>query len=914
MSNKPEFRGYRGSSTIKQAGTVLEFTQEQQLEILRCSEDPIYFAEKYMKIVHVDHGLMTIKLYPYQKDMILSMHNERYTIAECARQSGKALPLDTKIPTPNGWTTMGELSVGDKLFDENGNETYVRSTSKIFKNHDCYKITFDDNTTVNADSDHLWVVKKSSNRDKNNYKMTTKELFDSGVTYKDSREKEVSLWKIPLSGPVNYPKKETKIDPYTLGLWLGDGNSSGGRFTCHKEDLDFYKKELLFEFSENHEKRNENVYTGTIYNLSPKLRKYNLLKNKHIPNEFLHNDIDSRINLLQGLMDSDGTIEKNGRNCICFSYNRYPQLIDDTHELLLSLGLKVQKKEYKKTNSVRLYFNCPLTKFPVFRLPRKAEKQQITNERPWHTNHRYIRKIEKIDSVPTKCIEVANKSHLFLCSEYFIPTHNTTAVTAYLLWYILFNEFKNVAILANKGDTSQEILSRIRLAFEFLPMWLQQGVVKWNEKTIELENGSEIRAGTTTSTNIRGFSINFLFLDEAAFIEGWDKFFTSVYPTISSGKTSKIMMVSTVNGLNHFYQLTTNARRKRNKFNLISVVWKDVPGRDEEWRQETLANMNYDEELFAQEFENRYLGSSGTLIAGWKLTELVDTNPVFGKDCLWMYEKPKQDHIYSLVADVSRGKGLDYSAFQIIDITKMPYQQVMAYKNNQITPTDFAEIIYRMATHYNTASVLVETNDIGEQVGDLLYDEFAYENVLFTATENKRKVITQIWGKTVDRGVRTTKSVKSVGCSLLKLLVEQNQLLLHNYETIEELKTFSKKGTSYEAEQGHHDDLTMCLVLFAWFSDQEYFHQVTELRTLDKLRDRSAEEIEKNMIPFGYVNDGGDYTSLEDALELDKLKDENWLVAGDLDRFINSPYDPFPLDNTVNDETYIGFVSDEWNH
>ncbi len=439
-------------------------------------------------------------------------------------------------------------------------------------------------------------------------------------------------------------------------------------------------------------------------------------------------------------------------------------------------------------------------------------------------------------------------------------TGKSTTTVGFILWYVLFNSDKTVALLANKGETAREILGRVQLAYEHLPKWLQQGVVEWNKGSFELENNSRVLAAATSASAIRGYSINLLFIDEAAFIENWDEFFTSVFPTISSGKSTKIVLVSTPNGLNHFYKLWDGALTGENNYNPIKVMWNDVPGRDEAWMKDTLAAMGGDTEKFNQEHCCEFLGSSGTLIAGWKLKELVVGKPEHADLGLSLYNHPEQDRVYTIICDVSRGKGLDYSAFQVIDVTQMPYRQVCTYRNNLITPADFAEIAHRTAKSYNNATILVEINDIGQQVADTIYKEFEYEGVLFTEFAGRGgKRVTGGFGKGVDIGVRTTKAVKNTGCSLLKLLVEQNQLIVNDYHTIMELSTFSRKGISWEAESGNHDDLVMCLVLFAWLSDQQYFKELTNINTLMRLRDKTDDDIEADLLPFGLLDTGHDY-------------------------------------------------------
>ena len=441
----------------------------------------------------------------------------------------------------------------------------------------------------------------------------------------------------------------------------------------------------------------------------------------------------------------------------------------------------------------------------------------------------------------------------------------TTSMCAFALHYLIFNSNKILAILANKGKTAAQILARIKLAYEHLPPFLQQGIKEWNKASIELENGSKIVAGTTTSDSIRGESINCLLVDELAFISGFEEFWASTYPTISSGETTKVIFCTTPNGLNHAYAFWSNALNGTNGYNPIKVTWQEVPGRNEKWRKETLAGMNNDAEKFAQEYEVEFQGSSGTLISGWKLKELVAQTPIQSHEGLTQFKPCNGNHVYSIICDVSRGKGLDYSAFSVIDITAMPYEQVCSFRNNKITPVDYAEIIFRAAKTYNNALVLVEVNDIGEQVACLLHDEFEYEGVLTTESGGREgRRISSRWSQQVDKGIRTTTQVKSVGCSMLKLLVEQNQLILNDAHTIAELSTFSKKGRSYEAEPGNHDDLVMGLVLFGWLSSQAYFKELTDTDTLKMLRDRTHEDIQNSMMPFGIFDNGLDTVFFDD--------------------------------------------------
>lgn len=480
-------------------------------------------------------------------------------------------------------------------------------------------------------------------------------------------------------------------------------------------------------------------------------------------------------------------------------------------------------------------------------------------------------------------VTVNSPNHRFYSAG--ILSHNTTTAVCIILHYILFNRFKSVALLANKGDAAREILDRIQTAYESLPKWIQQGVVEWNKGSVVLENGSKVLAASTSSSNIRGKSMNFVYIDETAFVEGWSDFYSSVFPTLSSGKTTKILFTSTPNGLNHFYKTCEQAqmnvnpenRRGKNGFIYIEVPWHKVPGRDDEWRDEILAGMDFDYQKFEVEFNVTFEGSSNTLISGAKLKELFAREAVQKEEHISVYCLPKEGANYVIVADVSRGKGLDYSAFQVIDITKMPYEQVATFRDNFIVPIEYAEVIHRIARYYNNAAVLVEVNDIGAQVSDTLFYDFGYENILFTENAGAagKRITAGFGGKNVDRGIRTTKLVKNVGCSLLKLLLEQNQMIINDNDTIQELRQFSKKGPGYEAESGSTDDLVMCLVLFAWLSDQRYFRDLTDINTIAKLRDRTEDEMQRQLTPFGIIDDGQD--DFEDVPDW-TYRPEDWIL------------------------------------
>jgi len=437
----------------------------------------------------------------------------------------------------------------------------------------------------------------------------------------------------------------------------------------------------------------------------------------------------------------------------------------------------------------------------------------------------------------------------------------STTILSYLIHYVIFNPTVNVAILANKASTARDLLSRLQLAYEHLPQWLQMGVMNWNKGSLELENGSKILAASTSASAVRGGSYNIIFLDEFAFVPSniAEQFFSSVYPTISSGQTSKVMIVSTPRGMNMFYKMWVDAENKRNEFVPIEVHWSEVPGRDDAWKEQTIKNTS--EQQFLQEFECSFLGSVDTLISPQKIQQIPYHDPIESNAGLDVYEKPIKGHQYCMTVDVSRGGSNDYSAFVVLDITQMPYKLVAKFRDNEIKPLIFPDIIYRTAKSYNESQILVEINDIGGQIADALHHDMAYENIIMTQMRGR---LGQIVGSgfgdgQTDLGVRTTKQVKRIGCSNLKQLIEGDKLLLADFDIIAEMSTFVQKGSSFEAEEGATDDLMMCLVFFSWLTDQQYFKDLTDEDIRKRLYESQRENIEADMAPFGFIDDGVHY-------------------------------------------------------
>lgn len=459
----------------------------------------------------------------------------------------------------------------------------------------------------------------------------------------------------------------------------------------------------------------------------------------------------------------------------------------------------------------------------------------------------------------------------------------TSSVAGMVLHYIIFNMSKTVAVLAQKLDQSQEIMGRIQRMFESLPEFLKPGVKTWNKRSFELENGNIVFCSATGGSAVRGRSISLLIVDETAHVPNWEDFAASVLPTVSSSKESVIVFLSTPLGLNHFYYYVEGARKKTNGFYLIEAPWWKVPGRDEAWKQRTLAELNYDEERFQTEFCCEFVGSSGTLIAGSVLKHMAANavNPIFtSHEGLKQYERPIKDHAYALVADVSEGKGMDYSAFHVIDITALPYKQVATFRNNMLTPSDYAIIINTVGSAYNKAFVLVENNNMGGQVCHILHNDYEYENII--KTENRGaagKQITFGGGKTAERGIRTSVQVKALGCSVLKLLVEQKHLLIYSADTISELSTFSRKGKSYEAEEGKNDDLVMGLVIFSWMTQTKSFKALVNMDILEAMKEMSSTSLEDLKKSIGFIRQDG--TDVSEGPKYERYGGELWEVVED---------------------------------
>ena len=432
----------------------------------------------------------------------------------------------------------------------------------------------------------------------------------------------------------------------------------------------------------------------------------------------------------------------------------------------------------------------------------------------------------------------------------------TITSAACILHYTIFSSNKTVAILANKSTAAREVLSRYQIMYENLPLWMQQGIKTWNKGDVELENGSKVFTSATSTSGIRGKSVNWLYIDEAAIIPNnvAEEFFTSTYPTIMAGETTKVLLTSTPLGYNHFWKYWNDAQEGRNGFVALQIPYWKIPGRDEKWAADQKAILG--ELKFNQEVLCAFLGSSNTLISPDTIARMSPIPFMHEKDGLDVLEYPVPGHVYFTTVDTSRGIGGDYSAFTVIDTTEYPYKVVAKYRNNKISPLLYPTVIHKVSKDYNSAYVLVEINDIGQQVADIIHNDLEYENMIWVGSDARYGQVLSSSGRSSILGVRTTKQVKRIGCATLKSLVEENKLLVFDRDIISEFSTFIEHNGVFQADEGYNDDLTMTLVLFAWATNDPMFKDLMNANNRQALYSSQMKNIEDELTPFGFIDNG----------------------------------------------------------
>lgn len=840
---------------LKKANTQLEYSHDQVQELVRCSQDPVYFVENYVRVQHPVKGIVPFHLRDYQKKMIRGFHENRWTVVLSARQSGKALHINEPIPTPSGWTTMGDVSVGDLVLDANGNPTQITGKSDIMYNHKCYRVSFSNNESIIADGEHLWEVTDEYVHKKKI--LTTEQML--AVPHLTNRKNQ-ARFSVKIPKPLNLSEQQLPIDPYLLGCWLGDGNKRTGEIIGHEKDFQIITtlKEIWNNTTYTRPvcESRPHLLVTTFHGLRTKLNTLNLLQNKHIPGIYLRASFQQRLAVLQGIMDTDGTININGECEISLSNE---QLSKDVYELLLTLGQKPTRSE-KLTNFNTITYPIRFTAYrfnlPVFRLPRKLEKMKNVphHTRKDSTQKRSIQKIEQVQSVPVQCITVDNEEHLFLAGRGMIPTHNSVSAGAFLLWYAMFHFDKTVLIASNKNDNAMEMIHRIRIAYENLPMWLKPGVLEdgWNKHSVGFDNGSRIISEATSESSGRGLSISLLYLDEFAFVNAGiqGEFWTSISPTLSTG--GSCIMTSTPNGdSNIFAQIWRGALAGINGFHPIFVHWTDVPDRDEQFKDEEIGRIGI--RRWMQEYECELLSSEALLIDSLFLAnlsaEMRDFKPQFIVKEVKFWEQIKTGNTYLVGVDPATGSGLDYSVIEIFHFPSLV--QVGEYRSNTTSTADLYEVLKNVLFYLESKNTVVyfsvENNGVGEGIiSQYEADEAPPNNSEFVSEQGKNR-----------RGMITTSRTKMRACVNLKEMIEKRTLTIKSQFLLSELKTFIRRRGAYAAQDGATDDcVAACLIVVRLVEEIASYDQVAFDKLYTQKFDQwgyKEEEYDENDIPMPVI-------------------------------------------------------------
>ena len=741
---------YQGNENILRKDATIKWTEEMLSEVKLCAKSILHFAEKHFYIITED-GKKRIELYKYQKKLLKAFKSNRFNVVLSSRQSGKALGLNTPIPTPNGFVNMGDLKDGDNIYGLNGKVYTITKAHDVLYNRECYKVTFDNGEEIIADAEHLWYTQTKTDRKRKNNKegnvKTTKNIFHTLLT----KDKEPNH-RIPMClNGIEYDKKELPINPYILGLWLGDGATDGSRITIGKRDIEdtlkILKNNEQFKILKVQEDK-RGVFALNLTNEKRKidslhtiLRLNNLLGNKHIPESYFLSSREQRIELLMGLMDSDGYITPKGH---AYFYNTNLKLVKEVQKLITSLGYKAFYKEKKaKINGVEcglvgsVYFKPRemIVKLPfkTSRLENNLSKISDSNRNQFH----YIKDVQKIESVPVRCITVDSPDSLYLCGNTLIPTHNTTTITIYALWMVCFQSDKRVTIVANKESTAKEIFARIKMAYEQLPVYLKPHIKSWRNNGLILGNDSAITISTTSSSGPRGTTSNLLIIDEMAHCPNdlMKELWKSALPIISSMKKSQVVVISTPNGVgNKFHDLYLETQTPNSDWHLEVVNWWDVPGRDEVWKEKEIRTIGSKED-FDQEYGCVFHEPGKTVVDSEYLKELVIncTDPILVNDDgnYRIYKLPNPQSFYVIGVDVGEGIGRSNTVAQILDVSNLQnIEQVAVYATNSMSPYHFGTKLLSVLNDWGRPPILVENNNNGQQVLDVLCQTHSYENVV----------------------------------------------------------------------------------------------------------------------------------------------------------------------------------------
>lgn len=541
----------------------------EEMDLLEQASNPYYWASKNIDTKNTNESTKLFMPRWYQ-EQILSCSSRRKTV-RCGRRAGKALWIETPIPTPNGFVAMRDVAVGDTVFDENGEECRVLEATDIMHNHECYRVDFSDNTHLIADREHIWSVENKSTRKNNSRRkgtklpllnMTTEEM----ICNLKVGAKQESNYSIPLTREVIFTQNnaELPIDPYIFGYWLGDGDSDRGYFTIGDQDIDSFTS-IVVGIGEDFQKAGVKKYAYKIKNLTTRLTKLNVIKNKHIPDIYKYASIAQRYQLLRGLMDSDGSSDKNGGAEFC---NTNKRLANDTYELISSLGIRASISKNKSylyskecADRYRIYIN---TNKKIFNLERK--QKNISTKETYAQKNRYITSITKVDSVPVKCIAVSSKSSLYLAGHQYVPTHNSQGMAMAIAHKMLTNDKYYVLIVTPYDAQAEEMYVKIKQIFNNLNDPYVQIVAKAKESPnyeITLRNGSRLRAftaGSSGAAQVRGQPANLIYIDEADYLGQKD--FNSILAILLDKPDTELWVTSTPDGEKQMYRLSQDKAYK----------------------------------------------------------------------------------------------------------------------------------------------------------------------------------------------------------------------------------------------------------------------------------------------------------------------------------------------------------------
>lgn len=854
-------------SRTKKPGMVIDYTDEMLDELEKCKADPIYFIENYVYIQSKGEPVL-FKPYDYQIEMIRNFQNFENNVMLTSRQMGKAVSNETPILTPSGFKKMGELKVGDTIFGADGKKTNIVFITETMYGKQMYDIKFSNGETIVACEDHLWTVSNVDLQRRaggpQNVTLSTKELipmYDKLI----SRSKQSRIF-IEHCDTVDFDYSSVFIDPYMLGLWLGDGSSDTG-YLCHlAEDYKTYDKHIkgLYETVITEPKSGFTIskYRG----FKNDLNKYDLVGNKHIPDAYKYNSVEVRLAVIQGMMDTDGTCDKNGAYQQYFSADK--TLIDDFRFILSSLGIKstvVEQKNkkyvmpdgeirYSKKINYRVQFKT--TKYDMFRLPRKLALQYLKMNEHQKNSRIYIESITPVGTEPCRCLQVDNEDHLFLCGSTLIPTHNTTCAAGYLLWHAMFNKTQTVLLLGNVLATAKEIMERIQFAYEMCPDFIRDGVLKYNVTSITFENKSRIIARATTPSAARGLSVNLLYLDEFAFVQEsyQSEFWSAVSPTLVASK-GRCIITSTPNteydqfasiwNESQIYDRPTDTIGV-NDFRGLMVTWDKHPERDITWAQKEEKKIGASK--FRREYNCEFLSFQETLISAIKLSEIkkrtVREPTKITEDVKW-FKDIEYGCTYLVALDPSGGTGGDDAAIQVYELPT--FRQVAEWKHNlKIIPEQIKlmykilnEVAFRMQRlgARNIDEHLfwsVENNSIGE-AAVLEIQRFGVERFPGTLINEPRKTRT---GR-IRKGLNTTRNTKKTACFHLQKLTETFRLEVASIDLHKQLSDFIKQGQDdgvYKAKSGTKDDLVSSLLIIVRMID-----------IVSKFDDRAAEVLSETL-------------------------------------------------------------------